>query len=180
MTYTQEVWRPIPGYDGYEASNLGRVRSLDRWLEKGSRGGGRVKWFQRGCVLAIKIDPAGYSTVLKGKLVHRLVMAAFRGSPPDGYEVAHNDGNRGNNKLVNLRYDTPLGNQHDRIAHGTHLRGPRNPNAKLTPQDVLVIRSIKGETQTAIGKRFGVTKGCVQGIVSRDSWAWLADRENSL
>ena len=25
-----EVWKPIPGFDGYEASNLGRIRSVDR------------------------------------------------------------------------------------------------------------------------------------------------------
>ena len=29
MEYTDEIWKAIPGYEGYEASNTGKVRSLN-------------------------------------------------------------------------------------------------------------------------------------------------------
>ena len=35
----EEVWKPIEGYDGlYEVSNLGRVRSLDRVVQRPYKG----------------------------------------------------------------------------------------------------------------------------------------------
>ena len=34
MSYDKEVWKDIKGYEGlYQVSNLGRVRSLDRYRE---------------------------------------------------------------------------------------------------------------------------------------------------
>jgi hypothetical protein len=167
MTYTQEIWRPVPGYEGYEASNLGRVRSLDRWLEKKNR----VKCFQRGRVLRQPPDH-GYPRTKLG-YVHTFVMLAFCGPPPDGMVVAHNDGNPLNNKLDNLRYATPSDNAMDRVAHGTANRGSRNGFAKLTEQQVLAIRSSIGKSQTALAREFGVSLMCVNTIVNRTRWAWL-------
>jgi hypothetical protein len=167
MTYTQEVWRPIPGYDGYEASNLGRVRSLDRWLEKKNR----VKWFQRGRVLRQPSDH-GYPRTKLG-YVHTLVMLAFYGPPPDGMWAAHNDGDSSNNRLDNLRYATPSDNAMDRVAHGTANRGSRNGFAKLTEQQVLAIRSRIGKSQTALAEEFGVSVMCINTVVNRTGWAWL-------
>ena len=35
----KEIWKDIPGYIGvYQVSNLGRVRSLDRFVERGNKG----------------------------------------------------------------------------------------------------------------------------------------------
>ena len=34
-----EIWKPIPGHDGYEVSDHGRVRSIDRVIEQSSRYG---------------------------------------------------------------------------------------------------------------------------------------------
>lgn len=35
----REEWRPVPEFEGaYEVSNLGQVRSLDRWAEYVIRG----------------------------------------------------------------------------------------------------------------------------------------------
>jgi hypothetical protein len=167
MTYTQEVWRPIPGYDGYEASNLGRVRSLDRWLEKKNG----VKWFRRGRVLRQPPD-RGYPQTNIGD-VHVLVMLAFHGAPSKGMWVAHNDGNPLNNRLDNLRYATPSDNAMDRVVHGTANRGSRNGFAKLTEQQVLAIRNSIGKSQTALAKEFGVSLMCVNTVINRTRWAWL-------
>lgn len=52
--------------------------------------------------------------------VHRLVLEAFRGTCPQGMEGCHNDGNRANCALDNLRWDTPMNNHADKIRHGTN------------------------------------------------------------
>jgi hypothetical protein len=51
--------------------------------------------------------------------VHQLVMEAFVGHRPIGMEVCHNDGNNGNNRWTNLRYDTRAANERDKKKHGT-------------------------------------------------------------
>ena len=48
-------------------------------------------------------DGRGYKT----RLVHRLVLETFVGAAPAGMEGCHNDGNRFNKRLENLRWDTP-------------------------------------------------------------------------
>src|SRR5690606_27256834 len=53
--------------------------------------------------------------------VHRLVLIAFVGAPPAGFEGCHNDGDRLNNSLENLRWDTHSANMQDTVTHGTHL-----------------------------------------------------------
>src|SRR5690606_7975235 len=103
---------------------------------------------------------------------HCLVLAAFVSPRPDGMQGAHNDGNPANNKLANLRWATPKSNLADRVRHGTLLTGGRNPCAKLTADDVNVIRRLKaqGLRQNAIAARFGVTPANVSCIVRGTTW----------
>jgi hypothetical protein len=111
---SEEEWRPIPGWEGaYEASNLGRVRSL--------RGGHR--W---GRVLKphIRTTSGGYPQVSLGlngtTCVHVCVAGAFLGPRPPGHQVRHLDGDPLNNRVENLAWGTPSENQHDKIQHGRH------------------------------------------------------------
>jgi hypothetical protein len=100
-------------------------------------------------------------------------MRAFNGECPEGMEIAHGDGDKTNPRLSNLRYATRSENQMDRVAHGMSNRGERHGMAKLTAQDVLTIREVIDETQSALAKRFGVTTSCIRRVLSRRTWEWL-------
>lgn len=121
-----EIWVPIDSYEGcYEVSNLGRVRSLDRYVHNRS---GWPPAFKRGHL--IKQSPTGgYPAVglhreglrPKRRAVHLMVLEAFVGARPSPDHVAcHGDGNPFNNNVSNLRWDTRAANARDSIAHGTN------------------------------------------------------------
>ena len=98
----KEEWKDIPDWKGsYQASNHGRVRSLDREVIANG------KYQVKGKILKQTDNGTGYSWVSlhkggKGKhsYVHRLVYSAFSGKPNG--EVNHRDLDRGNNHLYNL------------------------------------------------------------------------------
>jgi hypothetical protein len=73
--------------------------------------------------------------------VHRLVLEAFRGPCPPGMEACHGNGDRGDPRLSNLRWDTHRANMADQCAHGTRMLGERHPLARLTDQEVAEIRA---------------------------------------
>ncbi|WP_396897297.1 NUMOD4 motif-containing HNH endonuclease [Mycolicibacterium fortuitum] len=123
----EERWVPIPGLVGfYEVSDQGRVRSLDRIQQR--RHG--VSYPLKGRVL--KPSKSGkpgkdYSSVgLCGpdskvfRHVHRLVLETFVGPCPAGMEACHNNGDRFDNRLENLRWDTRSNNNLDKNKHGTN------------------------------------------------------------
>lgn len=99
-----EEWRAIPGYPGYAASSLGRVKSVDRpgW-------GARKPKIFTGVILKASVNYKGYA-YLKLRLdgrnrthsVSRLVGMAFL-DLRDGELVDHIDRDRSNNRLSNLR-----------------------------------------------------------------------------
>ncbi len=105
-----EQWRPIPGFVGkYEASNLGRIRSARGILKQ------RLHITRRYPVVELSLPPGS-----REHLVHRLVLLAFRGEPPVGNECRHLNGNRTDNRLVNLAWGTHSENSIDQVIHGTH------------------------------------------------------------
>ncbi|MCJ7859249.1 NUMOD4 motif-containing HNH endonuclease [Corynebacterium kalidii] len=119
-----EIWKPIPGYEGYyEVSDQGRVKRVARMATDKS---GRRKFYPER-IKSPRTEKrfgyklAGLSVGGRGKSirVHRLVMAAFVGPCPEGMEVCHNNGDPADNRLVNLRYDTRVGNRRDQQRHGT-------------------------------------------------------------
>lgn len=105
--------------------------------------------------------------------VHRLVLVAFVGPPPDGMEACHNDGDRSNNALSNLRWDTRKANLNDRAGHGTLCTGSRNGRAKVTAETVLRVRAeyaAGGVTQRQLAARYGLSVPAVSDITRRKNW----------
>ncbi|MEV1292825.1 NUMOD4 motif-containing HNH endonuclease [Pseudonocardia sp. NPDC049635] len=113
----------VPGVDGYDVSDAGGVRSLDRSIET-VRGPRRL----RGRVLRPYDDGHGYLAVtLSGRIVrvHALVLTAFVGPRPPGAQTCHDNGVRADNRLRNLAWCTPTENVADQLRHGTHAHARR-------------------------------------------------------
>lgn len=121
----EEEWRPVVGYEGlYEVSSLGRMRSLDRYVTPNH---GRWTYFVPGVVLKPLTQKSGHLAIwlsngtARREMIHRLVLAAFVGPCPVNMEGCHNNGNPGDNRVSNLRWDTRSSNRRDSVIHRTHM-----------------------------------------------------------
>lgn len=122
--------------------------------------------------------------VLNGRkrLASRIVCERTHGTAPTSkHEAAHSCG-KGHEGCINprhLRWATASENQKDRVQHGTHTMGERNPKAVLAESDVHRIRrlSAEGKTRRALAREYGVSRHTIADIASRRTWAWLEDSQ---
>lgn len=105
-----ETFKAVVGYEGlYLVSDKGRIFSNHSRMHL-------KPVVKRDGYLAVNLcGPNGRKMLA----VHRLVLEAFTGPPPEGLEVSHVDGDRSNNALSNLRYETHAENCRRRKEHGT-------------------------------------------------------------
>lgn len=111
----KEIWKDIPEYEGlYQASNLGRIKSLERYVNT-YNGKAKCKKLINGKILKANYTKNGYLKVslskngkLKTFLVHLLVIRTFAGN--NLLYTDHIDCNKSNNNLSNLEYVTPKEN----------------------------------------------------------------------
>lgn len=166
-----EAWKKIPGYPGYEVSDLGRVRSY-----KGVNQNSPLRKKPR--LMRTRIPEDGYPrvTLQNGegrkvvRQVHLLVARAFLG-PAQGRVVLHKDGKRHRIMLSNLRYGTHQVNMDDKYIHGTHGMGERNTQALLTERERNKILKLKGQmTQQEIADEFGISRQAVSDIHRGVTW----------
>lgn len=105
-----EIWKPVVGFEGsYEVSNLGRVRSVDRFITNSL---GRT-YFSKGVILKWVLDKGGYPMVglslhnkYYSRKIHRLVAEAFIENPYNLPSINHKDEDKTNNKVENLEFCT--------------------------------------------------------------------------
>ena len=79
-------------------------------------------------------------------------------------------------KCVNpdhLELGTHQDNTNDRIRDGTDNRGIKHHNFKLTPEQVLEIRTRANEFQKDLAIEYGVSQHTISDIITRKRWAWL-------
>lgn len=160
-----EVWKKICDYPNYEISSFGRVK-------KGER------------LLAPSINKYGYLTVslccnshCASFRIHRLVAIAFLGRPPfAGALIAHNDGQRTNNVINNLRWASALENQADSVRHNTRVRGSHVRGSKLIETDIPNIRRRiqNGEPYPLIANDYNVSISTICLINKERTWRHVA------
>lgn len=106
-----ECWLPVADWEGlYEVSDLGRVHSVKRDIIR------RPQLAKTGYQTIMLTRPGQRITVL----VHRLVLEAFVGPCPEGMLCCHGEGGPTDNRLTNLRWDTPTENNLDQVRMGVH------------------------------------------------------------
>lgn len=153
-----EIWQDIPSYGGvYQVSGLGNVR----------RANGRL--------LRPRLDADGYPKITLGKKgsrrsyrVHTLVLNAFVGPRPDGMECRHLNGDRTDARLENLCWGTSVENKADMARHGTVLRGQSHPMARLTKDQVDLLRKTKAVRKAC--RELGISEGHAYRIRAGGNW----------
>ena len=104
-----EIWKDIPDYENYyQVSNLGRIRSLDRFYN------GRTL---KGKILKLSPNLYGYlrftakkDNITKTLHVHRIVLLTFN-PISENKQVNHINGDKTNNNLENLEWCTDSENK---------------------------------------------------------------------
>lgn len=164
-------WKEIPGYTRYEASTGGEIRRCRR---VGNYLPGRMPTYpNRGGYPCVSIT--GDDGKCRKIPVHTLVMLAFVGVRPSGKETCHNNGDRSDARLSNLRYDTCASNAADRILHGTALRGEQSPQHVITEAQARAIyaRCAANEPHASIAADYEITTSMVCRISTRKGWKCL-------
>lgn len=173
-----EIWKPCYGFDGYEVSNIGRIRTFWAYKTGGSRGERYLS--NNPKIMTPSKDGAGRPRLHVGigpqrktKSVSVLVLEAFSGPRPHGMFCCHNDGNPSNNRVENLRWDTPSENSKDMLRHGTYKKqvGTMQPASKLNDDIVKEIRSSVGViTQKEWASRLGCSRQLIGQVRTGERW----------
>jgi len=186
--YRYEIWKDIPGMCGYQASSLGRVKSIPRIIirsdKKKQTFKGRLLKFEN------KINGAGYYGVSIGhrnsQMVHRLVALAFIPNPDNKKQVNHKNFNKLDNRVSNLEWMNPSENIQHMMKAGRlddhrkwmskTVRGTGNIKCKLTEKQVASIKDLykRGMYQKDIAVIFKVTQATISGITRGSTWKHLA------
>lgn len=172
---TGVVIKENPTYPGYAFGSDGSVwscRGRGNWKKQ-------KEWFrlktQRGkekwCGLSVSVRSVT-DKKRSTRMVHRLILEAFVGPCPPGMEACHWNGNPTDNRLENLRWDTPQENTNDKYRHGTMQKGTMHPGAKLTDQKVVELRNLRNEgvSTKRLSEMYGLCQRNVRRACVGDTW----------
>ena len=168
LNFEKEIWKDIPNYEGlYQVSNLGRVKSLERF-RKGKNGSlASVK----EKILKSSMLNSGYyiigltkQSILKFYYVHRLVWESFNGSISEGYEINHLNEKKFDNRLENLNLMT----HRENINYGTGIErsvkkranGKKSKSVLQLTLDNILVKEYPSIKQVEREKGFNIGNIC--------------------
>jgi hypothetical protein len=165
-----EVWKHIPEYRGYQASNLGRIRSFWIQVRESGRRGYRSVIGAEPRILKPRLTDRGYLKInlrhdsgkIKTPRVHQLVLAAFVGPKPPGMVACHKHSPRSNNAIGNLRWSTQKSNLQDAGHKGTKKVLSREQ------LDELVRLEKQGVSRADLAIRFNVGRPSITRALGRE------------
>ena len=162
----EEIFKPINGFDDYEVSNKGNVRSTKRKVPK----------LLKPCPIK-----SGYLIVglMRNQeqftcLVHRMEAEAFLPNPNNLPEVRHIDSNKANNDLSNLAWSTSAESIQNAVNNGVRPcpKGEEHWKSKMKVEDVKAIREehTGGTSITDLATKYNVHHKTVWAIINNQTW----------
>lgn len=128
-----EIWKKIEGFENYEVSNTGLVRSLN-YKNLGYINILKFRNHHKGYIKA----PLTKNKKTKSFFIHRLVAIAFIPNPDNKLQVNHINGIKTDNRVENLEWCTNSENQSH--AYKNNLRSKSYHKRKLSFEQAQDIR----------------------------------------
>lgn len=145
--------KTIPGYSKYSVTKDGKVFGV--W-------GNPLRSYNSNGYRYVSIKKDGGQR--SGISIHRLVAMTWIGPIPKGYWINHEDGNRANNNVENLKIGTPSYNH----KHAFEILG-RTPSNIATKERIELLKLLIGHgwSQNKIAIAFGCSQPNISMLVSK-------------
>lgn len=184
MNEEVEVWKDVQGYEGlYQVSSHGRVKRVERFYTQlnGLTGNYNTKKLTEMIMKPFE-DEDGYLRIQlinegnrKKHFVHRLVSLNFIPNPENKPEVNHKEGNKKDNRVWMLEWNTTSENQIHAIVNKLYetAKGEQSGQAKLKEVQVREMHALwqtGNVTQTYLSKKFEVASSAVSRILNGVRW----------
>lgn len=121
--------------------------------------------------------PKGYGNIRYNKKylkAHRASYQAFTGEIPKGMVVMHSCDNPSCVNPAHLSIGSNQDNDDDKVRKLRQTFGESHPNAKLTNDAVLYIRSMHGiKKQSELAAEFGVGQSRISSILLKKNWKYV-------
>lgn len=162
----KEVWQTHPRFTFIQASNLGRVRTIDRWV---TRKDGQRR-FYHGVILKQRPYTGGYLYVsfqADGKSfckrAHRIVAECFIPNPDNLPQVNHINCDRTDNRVDNLEWCDASYNRQYQEKYGVSSAEARGHS--LWAVNIKTLEVLRFSSQTEAANKLGLNFRNINGVI---------------